>query len=126
MKKFIPLRELEVYQLSRALSQLSWTIYDQLHWEDKKTMGNQFIRAIDSVGANIAEGYARYHYLDKVKFYYYSRGSLSEAINHWLDLLLERVKITEVQVDPMVKLAKQLEIKLNRFIKTTLQQGDKS
>lgn len=126
MKKFIPLRELEVYLLSRQLSQYGWDVFDKLHWEDKKIMGNQFITALDSVGANIAEGYARFHYLDKVKFYYYSRGSLSEAINHWLELLAERDKIERQEADKITNLAKQLEIKLNRFIKTTLQQGERS
>ena len=123
MKKFIPLKELEVYQLSRTLSRLAWVIYDQLDWEDKKIMGNQFLMAVDSVGANIAEGYARYHYFDKVKFYYYSRGSLSEAMNHWLELLLERDKLSQAHADPMATLPTELEIKLNRFIKRTQEQG---
>ncbi len=47
------------------------------------------------MGANIAEGYRRYHYLAKIKFYYNSRASLSEACNHWPELLRERKKITE-------------------------------
>ncbi|GIV44793.1 MAG: hypothetical protein KatS3mg035_1916 [Bacteroidia bacterium] len=31
-------------------------------------MGDQFVRATDSIGANIAEGYGRFHYLEKLKF----------------------------------------------------------
>ncbi len=48
------------------------------------------IQSIDSVGANIAEGYARYHYLDRIKFYYIARASLSEGAGHWIDLGFER------------------------------------
>ncbi len=31
-------------------------------------MGDQFIKSIDSVGANIADGYGRFHYLDRINF----------------------------------------------------------
>jgi four helix bundle protein len=43
-------------------------------------IGSQFITAINSIGANIAEGYGRFHYLDKNKFMYNARGSLMENI----------------------------------------------
>ena len=55
-------------------------------------MGDQFIEAVDSVGANIAEGYGRFHYLDRIKFYYNSRASLIECNEHWIELLKERKK----------------------------------
>ena len=63
-KKYIVLKDLEVYRLARELSSMGWDIYDKLDWQDRKTMGDQFIRSTDSVGANIAEGYGRFHYLD--------------------------------------------------------------
>ena len=88
-KKFIDLKDLEVYQLARELSRHAWQVYEKLQWIDKQLMGNQFITAIDSVGANIAEGYRRYHCLDKIKFYYTSRASLSEGCHHWLELLFQ-------------------------------------
>ncbi|MBU1630759.1 MAG: four helix bundle protein, partial [Candidatus Omnitrophica bacterium] len=93
MKDYIPLSALEVYKLSRELSEIAWQIYETLNWQDKKIMGDQFIESVDSVGANIAEGYKRYHYLDRIKFYYNSRASLSESCNHWLELLYERKNI---------------------------------
>lgn len=91
-KKFIPLKDLEVYKISRELSRIAWKIYQALDWRDKKIMGDQFIESTDSVGANIAEGYGRFHYLEKIKFYYNSRGSLNEANEHWIELLWERKK----------------------------------
>ncbi|MEQ9441417.1 MAG: four helix bundle protein [Cyclobacteriaceae bacterium] len=118
-KKFIPLRDLEIYQLSRQLSKMTWNIYQSLSFEDKKVMGDQFIRSADSVGANIAEGYHRYHYLDKIRFYYYSRGSLSECIDHWLDLLQERQKISPDIHAQMTTISKRLQVKLNNFISAT-------
>lgn len=76
-----------------------------MDWQLKKVIGDQFIRAIDSIGANIAEGYGRYHYLDKVKFYYTARASHIEAINHWLSLLWERSLISESQYRELIKIS---------------------
>ncbi len=82
-------------------------------------MGDQFISATDSVGANIAEGYGRFHYLDKIKFYYNSRGSLSECSDHWLELLNERGKIQKPEFEAYKKIAVELSVKLNKFINST-------
>jgi len=73
------LEDLEVYQLAVDISKLAWDIYNGLPKEHRFTQGNQFLEASDSIGANIAEGYGRYHYKDSLKFYYNSRGSLFEA-----------------------------------------------
>ena len=118
-KRFIPLNDLEVYKLSRELSKMAWEVYNRLTWQDKKVIGDQFITAIDSIGANIAEGYFRYHFLDKIKFYYISRASLAESSDHWLELLFERGKVSQEKFDEMKNLAKSISIKLNNFISAT-------
>ena len=119
-QNYIPLKNLEVYQIARQLSTMAWNIYSKMSFEDKKHIGDQFIRSVDSVGANIAEGYSRFHYLDKVRFYYNARASHAEAFTHWLELLLEREKITKETFDSIDKLAKGLQIKLNNFITITV------
>ncbi len=97
VNKYIPLKDLEVYGLARKMSSIAWGIYEELSWQDKKIMGDQFIESTDSVGSNIAEGYRRYHYLDKIK-YYTSRASLSESFAHWLELLYERKKASKTNM----------------------------
>ena len=92
-KKYLSLNRLEVYKLARELSRIAWGIYQALDWQDKKIQGDQFVKATDSVGANTAEGFGRFHFLDKVKFFYNARGSLFES-RHWLDLLSERGKVS--------------------------------
>jgi four helix bundle protein len=82
-------------------------------------MGDQFIESADSVGANIAEGYGRYHYLDKIKFYYNSRASLAEACDHWLEVLSERSKISKEKFENIKKVKQSLAVKLNKFIDST-------
>lgn len=125
-KEYISANDLKVYQLARQLSALAWEQYESLSWQDKKIMGDQFIAATDSVGANIVEGYGRFHYLDKIRFYYISRASLNESVFHWLDLLKERGKVNGDPFHSMKSIAKELEIKLNNFIAATYNQYKKS
>jgi four helix bundle protein len=123
--KYIQLKDLKVYQLSRKLSSIAWNVYSQMSFEDKKIMGDQFIRSTDSIGANIAEGYSRFHYLDKVRFYYNARASQSEATDHWLDLIFERNKISQDIVDEFNSISKDLQIRLNNFITHTKDEKEK-
>ena len=118
-KNYILLKDLEVYKLARELSTLGWEIYNKLDWETKQINGVQFIKSTDSVGANIAEGYSRFHYLDKIKFFYNSRGSLTEVNDHWIELLKERNKVSNVNYKKYKSIAVRLSIKLNNFIKST-------
>ena len=117
--KYILLQNLEVYQLARKLSYIGWEVYACFDWQTKKIIGDQFIESTDSVGANIAEGYGRYHYLDRLKFFYNARASLMECNNHWVELLLERELITQSQCQEFKITAKELAIKLNNFISST-------
>jgi four helix bundle protein len=117
--QYIKLQDLEVYQLARELSRSAWKIFEKLSWEDKKVMGFQFVESADSIGANIAEGYGRFHYLDKIKFYYNGRGSYKEFRYHWLDLLYERKKITADEFNEISSNAQDFEVKLSNFISKT-------
>jgi four helix bundle protein len=122
---YIKLKDLQVYQLARKLSKIAWSIFSQMTYEQKKIIGDQFIRSADSVGANITEGYARFHYRDKVNFYLYSRGSLSEAVEHWAELMLEREIITQETFNEIKEVHTPLEVKLNNFITTTRKKAQK-
>lgn len=118
-KQYILLEDLDVYKLSRKLSNLGWKIYQGLEWQQRKIIGDQFITSIDSVGANIAEGYGRFHYLDKVRFYYNARGSLIES-KHWLELLIERKIADSSYKDKYLEMEKGLLLGLNGLIKSVM------
>ncbi|MBI5221932.1 MAG: four helix bundle protein [Candidatus Magasanikbacteria bacterium] len=112
---YVALEDLRIYQLSREYSREAWEIYIHLDWQKKKIIGDQYIRSVDSVGANIAEAHGRFHYLDKNKFYYNARGSLLES-KHWLDLLLERNIITKERYDRIAVIYGNLAKGLNGVI----------
>jgi len=123
---FIPLKELDIYVLSRQLSSKAWVIYQRLDYHLRKIWGDQMISSMDSVGANIAEGYARFHFLEKSRFYYISRASLSESVDHWIDLGLDRKIVTKEECQEIQVISKSLQIKLNRQIKISYEAKDKN
>ena len=79
---------------------------------------SQLRRAAVSISANIAEGFGRYHYLDKNKFNYNARGSLNEA-THWTKLLAERKLISANQNELFETKFNELGPKLNNYISST-------
>lgn len=112
------LGELSIYKISRQISRDCWCVYDRFDWQQKKTIGDQWITAIDSIGANIAEGFGRFHYLDKNKFNYNARGSLFESL-HWTDVLCERKYIAEQERNNILSQLNTLLHKLNSYIAST-------
>ena len=115
------LKDLEVFKISAEISDEAWKIYERMDWQDRKIIGDQFITAIDSISANIAEGFGRFHFLDKNKFNYNARGSLFESL-HWLELLFKRNKISKETFNLLDKKLKVLSIKLNNYITVTKKQ----
>lgn len=124
-QNYVELKNLEVYQLSRKLSSIAWKIFCRMNYMDQKHIGDQFLRSVDSIGANIAEGYGRFYYLDKVRFYYISRASHYEAFAHWLELMLERERISNEEFETISEIALKLQVKLNNFITSTAKNAKK-
>ena len=115
------LEDLEVYKMALELSNDIWSVYEHLPKNFKFNIGDQVLRAIDSIGANISEGFGRYHFRDSMKFYYNARGSLFES-KHWLELLYTR---NLIKLEEYHKLKDKLEIlgiKLNNFINSLKKQ----
>ena len=67
------IEELQVYQLSMKLAEDVYTEVSGWNYFEKDTIGKQLVRSVDSVAANLSEGFGRYHYKEAKHFYYYSR-----------------------------------------------------
>lgn len=117
------LKDLEIYQISLVISGDAWLIYDKFDWQTKKVIGDQWVSCIDSIGANVAEGFGRFHYLDKNKFNYNARGSLLEA-THWTKLLHQRKLISDKDLHYFFPVLEQLLKKLNSYLKNTKNMAD--
>jgi four helix bundle protein len=60
-KRFLRLNDVEAYKISFHLSNYIWQIVVKWGFLEKSTVGMQFVRAADSISANIAEGFGRYY-----------------------------------------------------------------
>jgi len=50
--------------------------------QEKWSLINQLRRSVQSIPANIAEGYGRFYYQESIRFCYIARGSLEETFSH--------------------------------------------
>ena len=110
-KKFLKLNDIEAYKIAFHLSNYVWNIVVKWTHFERSTVGEQFIGAIDSISANIAEGFGRFNKKDKIKFYRYSYGSMSESLD-WNQKSKIRSLLAEIEYDyiyaELQKLPRQL------------------
>ena len=77
-------RSLSVYQRSRELGEILYAGVARWPPFDRDSVGLQLIRAVDSIGANIAEAGGRWTAAEKRRFLMIARGSLYET-EHWIE-----------------------------------------
>ncbi len=117
-KHYLKLGEIKAYKNAFHLSNYIWDIVIEWDWFAKKTVGDQFVRAVDSISANIAEGFGRYHKKDKTKFYRYAQGSTRESFD-WNEKSKTRGLLTEAQYGHIFKELDKLPKGINALIKAT-------
>jgi len=115
---YLKVTDIEAYNISFELSNQVWDIVNQWPYLAQKTIGAQFIDATDSISANIAEGFGRYHKKDKIKFYHYSRGSTLES-NGWLEKLIRRKLLNDEQYNRIKVELEKLPKAINSLIEYT-------
>jgi four helix bundle protein len=111
----IKLDELRVYAMAEELADLVWQA--AVAWPPfaKSTVGHQLVRAADSVGANIAEGYGRAYPADNRRFVRTARGSLYE-VRYFLRRADKRGLLTKEQKAPLRQLLKAFLPSLNAYL----------
>ena len=70
---------LKVHELAVKLGDDTCAIVETWRYFHRDTLGKQIVRSADSVRANIAEGYVRYSFPDRIRFCHIARGSLMES-----------------------------------------------
>ena len=71
--------DLEVYRLSEELVIEIYELTKKFPGTELYGLSSQLRRAAVSIPVNIAEGFGRYHYKDRLRFLFNSRGSLVEV-----------------------------------------------
>ncbi len=116
---------LDFYQDSLTLLKASYRLAESLPSFERYNLSDQLHRSSCSIGLNIAEGYGRYHYLDRLRFLYIARGSLSETLSGFV-IAQTLGYCNESQLNWSRDLKIRIEKNLNgycRFIKKQKQGG---
>lgn len=88
------LEDLRVLKIAEGIADAIWAQAGQWNEFARDTIGKQIVRAVDSIGANIAEGFGRFNFGEKLQFLYYARGSLFET-RYWL----KRTSVRNLMLD---------------------------
>lgn len=107
--------DLEIYQISVDLSVDVYRLVKSFPREEMYGLSDQLRRTVTSIGANIAEGFGRFHYKDKLVFFYNARGSLYE-VRHFVEVGFRIGYIGEDDKVLLFKKLTDLSVKLNNFI----------
>jgi four helix bundle protein len=108
------LEDLRVLKTTEEIADAVWKVVVQ--WDEfaKDVVGKQLTRAIDSIGANIAESYGRFNYGEKLQFLYYARGSLFET-KYWLNRARVRELLQADEVSGYAARLSDVARQLNTF-----------
>lgn len=117
-KKYLQLNDIDAYKIAYNLSNYVWDIVIKWDGFAKNTIGRQFVNAIDSNSANLAEGFGRYSKKDKINFYRYSYGSVKESLD-WNEKSKARKLLGEEQYQYIFSELQKLPKYINQLIKFT-------
>jgi len=117
-KKYLKLNDIDSYKVAFNLSNYVWDLIIKWDRFNSDTVGKQFVRSVDSISANLAEGFGRYSKKDKVKFYRISFGSMYESLD-WNEKALKRKLISKSEYDYIFTELQKLPKLIHQLIKFT-------
>lgn len=117
-ERYLKLNDIDAYKTAFHLSNYVWDII--VKWDSfaKRTVGEQFVEAADSISANLAEGFGRFFKKDKIKFYRYSAGSVKECFD-WNEKSKVRCLFKPGEYEHIFAELQKLPESINRLIKYT-------
>ena len=115
--------ELEAWKEGRVFRKAISQLIKTFPKHEQFDLSSQLRRASRSVTANIAEGYARFHYQENIQFCRHSRGSLEECKDH-LYTAFDDGYIDQKQLDELFEQHKKCISLLNGYIAWLKKQKD--
>ncbi|MEK7502282.1 MAG: four helix bundle protein [Patescibacteria group bacterium] len=110
--------DLEVWKEAHKLTLLVYKITTSFPKAELYGLISQLRRAAVSVESCIAEGFSRYHYKDRLRFYYDSRGSISEVQTQFL-IAKDLKFVSKEEFDALWNQTEKVAIILSGLIKST-------
>jgi four helix bundle protein len=80
---YVPIEDLDIFHDLESLCDEIWDCVMEWSAFARDTVGLQLVRAVDSIGANLAEGDGRYSERESLQFFNVAKGSAREA-RFWL------------------------------------------
>lgn len=117
-EKYLKLNDIDAYKIAFHLSNYVWNGVIKWEYFAKRTVGEQFVCAADSISANIAEGFGRYFKKGKIKFYLYAAGSVKECFD-WNEKSKVRSLLSIEEYSHIFEELQKLPEAINRLIKYT-------
>mgnify|MGYP001616377259 CR=1 FL=1 len=118
MGKITKFSDLDAWQEAHLLVDLVYKLTSKLPKSEVYGLTSQLRRAVVSITANIAEGFSRFHYKDRLRFYYDARGSLSEVQSELLDALKVGL-INQLALDKVWPQTERVHLLLGGLIRKT-------
>jgi four helix bundle protein len=118
----LPIEQSRVYRLFADLSDQLWDEVQAWKTVAQNTVGEQLIRAIDSVGANLVEGDGRYSVADAIHFFVMARASAREAA-YWVRRAKKRSLISVARAADYLERLDHATRALNNLITYRRQRG---
>lgn len=109
---------LEDVRVLRNAEQIADAIYKTAsRWDEfaQDVVGKQIARAADSIGANVAESFGRFHFGEKIQFLYYARGSVFET-KYWLNRAAIRDLMSSIDSQSYIARLTEIARQLNLYV----------
>lgn len=116
--KYLQLNDIDAYKRSFSLANYLWEIINKWSYFAKQTIGLQYIKALDSISANIAEGFGRYAKKDKIRFYKIAYSSTYESLD-WNEKAKIRNLLNPKKYKYILDELKRIQKEINQLIKYT-------
>jgi four helix bundle protein len=118
-------KDLDVWKLARNLRVVIYSLLKNLPVEERFALNGQLRRAVQSIGANIAEGFGRYSYQENIQFCRQARGSAYEVRDHPVTAL-DACFISNAECEEADALAQRVIQTLNGYIRSTAKRQAES
>ena len=110
-------KEMPVWQAAMEIAEKVFSLTEKLPRKEDYGLTSQLRRSAVSISANIAEAFGRQHCKDKLNFYWFSRGSITETMS----LVEYGFRVNYFSKEEVFDINKKLEVlnnNINKIAKT--------